>query len=577
MTTAVTSEVRDHAAIAHQYADDVVAGRVLACRWVRLACQRHLDDLARQETEAFPYRFDPDAGGRVCRFAELLPHTKGKWSVARPGQPRSTRIRLEPWQVFQLVVLFGWVITATGLRRFRRAYLEIPRKNGKSVLAAVIGLYMTCADGEPGAEVYSGATTEKQAWEVFRPARLMALKTPEVQDTLGVRIAANSLYREDDGSKFEPLIGNPGDGASPSCAIVDEYHEHDTDAQYDTMVTGMGAREQPLALVITTAGEDLEGPCFAMHEDVQRMLDGSAPDEELYGIIYTIDEADAWSSDLALRKANPNYGVSVFPGFLQSQIAQGLRSPRKQNVVKTKHLNVWCAARNPWMNLEAWAACADAPPEEEFAGARCWLGLDLSSKLDLTSKVRLVARLVDGVVHYYAYARHWLPEAQIEDEAKRHYQGWARDGWLVATEGNVIDYDTIQADVLEDGQRFEIAAVGHDPWGATQLIQSLQRAGLPCVEVPQTVVHLSEPMKELEALVVARRFHHRGDPVLTWCVANVTVKPDAKDNIYPRKQRPEGKIDGAVAAIIALGRALDDGDDGSVYDSGERPDGLLAL
>ena len=188
------------------------------------------------------------------------------------------------------------------------------------------------------------------------------------------------------------------------------------------MVTGMGAREQPRAVVITTAGEDLESPCYAMREDVQRMLDGTVPNAEHFGIVFTIDEDADWPTDCGLRMANPNYGVSVFPAFLHARIADGVRSARKQNVVKTKHLNVWCNARNPWMNMEAWAKCADAPAVATFEGERAWLGLDLSSKLDLASKARVFRRGVDGVAHYYVFARHWLPEAIAADETRRHYQ-----------------------------------------------------------------------------------------------------------------------------------------------------------
>ena len=228
------------------------------------------------------------------------------------------------------------------------------------------------------------------------------------------------------------------------CALVDEYHEYEDDRLYDTMVTGMGAREQPLAVVITTAGGDLESPCYAMHEDVQRMLDGTAPNEELFGIIFTIDEDADWLTDRGLRLANPNYGVSVFPAFLHARIADGVRSARKQNVVKTKHLNVWWNARNPWTNMEAWPKCADAPAVETFERERAWLGFDLSSKLGLASKARVLRRDVDGVAHYYVFARHWLPEAMAADETRRHYQGWAKDGWPTVTDGNVIDYDAVE-------------------------------------------------------------------------------------------------------------------------------------
>lgn len=267
------SDKHPHVEIGNRYARDVVAGKVPANKWVKLACQRHLDDLARQKSRDFDYRFDPAAAERACRFIELMPHTKGAW--ARRGE----RLVMSPWQVFLTISIFGWLQKVDGFRRFRRALLLVPRKNGKSAWAAAVGNYMLTADGEAGAEVYSGATTEKQAWEVFRPARLMAQKTPEFREHYGVQVNAKSIFMLANESRFEPLIGKPGDGASPHLAIVDEYHEHDTDDLLATMETGMGARDQPLVLVITTAGSDISGPCYSMVLDARRMLDGIIEDD----------------------------------------------------------------------------------------------------------------------------------------------------------------------------------------------------------------------------------------------------------------------------------------------------------
>lgn len=243
-----------------------MAGKVLACKWVKLACRRQLKDLARQGKKAFPYRFEPEKAERICRFIELLPHTKGKWAAKRE------LLRLSPWQKFILTTLFGWIRTKDGLRRFREAYIEVPRKNGKSIKAAGVGLYCLSADDEHGAEVYSGATSEKQAWEIFRPARLMAKRTPDLCERFGIEVNASTLAIPENGSRFEPLIGSPGDGASPSCVLIDEYHEHDSDELYDAMVTGMGAREQPITFIITTAGSNMAGPCYIKRGQVVNVL-----------------------------------------------------------------------------------------------------------------------------------------------------------------------------------------------------------------------------------------------------------------------------------------------------------------
>jgi phage terminase large subunit-like protein len=545
-----------HAEAANTYARQVIAGEIPACKWVRLACRRHMVDL---ERDGWDYEFRPEYAERVCNFIELLPHTKGKWALRRPGE--FNLIRLEPWQAFVVCSLFGWVgreKSADGrhLRRFRDAYIAVPRKNGKSLLISAIGLYMLAYDREPGAEVFCGATSKDQAWEVFRPARLMAEKTEGLRRAFGVEVAAESLFTPATGGFFKPLIGKPGDGASPSCAIIDEYHEHKESTQRDTMRTGMGAREQPLCAVITTAGEDTASPCASLQRDMEQLLDGAFQDEETFAIIYTIDADDDWTSEDALWKANPNLGVSVFLDQLRSAQSEAVRSPRLANVFKTKRLNVWVHARNPWMNMEAWRGCDDAPPLSDFEGEECCIGLDLAAKVDITSKVRLFSREIDEHTHYYAYAQHYLPEERANEPGKGHYHEWVNTGHLIATDGNVIDYDRIESDLLEDAGRFRVLQIAFDKWGGTQLANNMQAHGLTMVEVPQTVAGLSEAMKWVEAMVLAGRFHHDGDPVLTWMFANVTAKTDANDNVFPRKERPENKIDGAVACIMAMSRMM---------------------
>ncbi len=560
-----------HVKKATKYARDVVAGRLLACKWVRLACQRHIDDLKDSKAKSYPYRFDKDAAERVCKFVELFPHVKGKWAIAKRGEPRSNLLRLEPWQCFVLCVLYGWLLKkqseeGRSLRRFTLAYIAIPRKNSKSTMVAALALYHLSLDQEPGAEVFCGATSKDQAFEVFRPARQMALADTSAgfRRRFKVEIAAESVYKPDNGSFFKPLIGKPGDGASPSCYICDEFHEHPDATQFDTMRTGMGAREQPLAIVITTAGEDLASPCHLLQADVEKILEGTIRDgaaAETFGIIWTIDDDDDWTSDEALIKANPNYGVSVFAEQLRTLRDEALRSPRKQNVFKTKRLNVWVHARDPWMNMEAWNACGDSTlSEEDFVGEQCFIGLDLSSKLDLAGKLKVFRRDLgeddDKVTHFYAFPRFYLPEDRAMLPELQHYQQWVHEGHLVATEGAVIDYATIEDGLRADAKLYTHSELAFDPWGATQMAQNLAADGLTTVEIPQTVKQLSEPMKEIEALVLSGRFHHPAHPVLDWCMSNVKAKEDANENIFPRKENKESKIDGATALINAMARAL---------------------
>ncbi|MCT6271156.1 terminase large subunit, partial [Escherichia coli] len=276
---------------ANQYARDVVRGKIVACQFVIQACQRHLDDLMAEKSKSFRYRFDKDLAERAAKFIQLLPHTKGEWAFKRMP------ITLEPWQLFVICCAFGWVNKGTRLRRFREVYTEIPRKNGKSAISAGVALYCFACDNEFGAEVYSGATTEKQAWEVFRPARLMCKRTPMLTEAFGIEVNASNMNRPEDGARFEPLIGNPGDGSSPHCAVVDEYHEHATDALYTTMLTGMGARRQPLMWAITTAGYNIEGPCYDKRREVIEMLNGSVSGDKgrMYVRFVTNGNFTAWS------------------------------------------------------------------------------------------------------------------------------------------------------------------------------------------------------------------------------------------------------------------------------------------
>lgn len=549
------------------YARAVVAGDIPACKWVRLACQRQLTDLART---GWGYRWDADAAERICRFVEMLPHTKGEWAKRAPGAPYGQTIRLEPWQSFILTTIFGW-LRPNGTRRYRLAYIEVPRKNGKSIIAAGIGLYMLIADGEEGAEVYCGATTERQAWEVFKPAKLICEKRTDLAHRVGIQANARNINVLTTGSKFEPIIGQPGDGASPSCAITDEYHEHATSAQFDTMITGMGARRQPLSLIITTAGDNIAGPCFDLRKSICDALEETIPDNEKFGIVYTIDEGDDWSDPATLRKANPNYGVSIQEDFLLARQQEAVNNTKDRGRFLTKHLNCWLNARNAYFDMTAWGAGVDERGMEDFTGRMAVLGLDLASKVDISALQILILPETEGEP-YTAIGRHYLPAARLQDPAADNYRAWHDDEWLTVTEGNITDYQRILDDVLEIATQVDVIGIGYDPHQATMLVTKLQDAGLPATEVCQQVLVLSEPMKTLDALIRARQLNHPDDPVMAWMMSNVVAYTDAKENVYPRKDRPEQKIDGPVALIMALAlamRAPEAGRVDSIYESGE--------
>lgn len=557
---------------ANKYARDVLAGRIPACKEVRQACRRHLDDLKAAKSRSFPYRFDRDAAETVCVFIQLLPHTKGRWARER------RLITLEPWQLFIFCAIFGWLRKKSGLRRFSEAYVEVERKNGKSVMAAGVANYMLAADGEYGAEVYCGATTEKQAWEVFRPARLMLMKSPALVSAAGIEIMAKNISIPEDGSRLEPLIGDPGDGSSPSCALVDEFHEHQTPNLYDTMLTGMGARDQALMFIITTAGFNLAGPCYDKRRQVQQMLDGALPNDELFGIIYTIDQGDDWQDPAVLRKANPNFGVSVSEEFLLKAQRDAVRYPSRQNAFLTKHLNVWVSARTAWLNMADWhSAGEDGLSLENFEGQPCWLGVDLASKTDIAAIALLFRDEVEDKkgrmkTRWTVFVRSYLPEGAVERASNNRaaYESWVNSGDLITTDGEELDFDVIREDIKDLAGRFEIQEIAYDPWRATQLAHQLMKDGAEVIEYRNTVQNMSPAMREMEAAITGGRWRHSADPVLTWMASNVVAKSDAKDNIYPRKEKDENKIDGIVAILMALGRAvLTEGDEPqkSIYDT----------
>lgn len=535
-----------HCKEADQYANDVISGKIPACKWIKLACKKHLDELVASKDKTFPFYFDPVKAEKVIKFIELMPHTKGKWAQ------KGLTLTLEPWQKFFLVNVFGWMKRKNGLRRYRKALLWVPRKNGKSALAAGIGNYMFAADDEYGAEVYSGATTEKQAWEVFKPAKLMVNKLVDFKDYYGINVNASNMNIEDSGARFEPMIGNPGDGSSPHCAIVDEYHEHKDDRMVDTMETGMGAREQPLLLMITTAGDNISGPCYALQLNAQKNLEGSTVvDETMFSMIYTVDVDDDWKELETLKKANPNYGISINEDFMEAQLQQALGNARKQAGFQTKHLNIWVGSRDAFYNVEKWRSCGNPKLHiDQFKGRRAYIGLDLASRVDIAALEILIPN-EDGT--YIQFGKHYLPyeAAQLE-----HYIGWMKEGYLNVTDGEIIDFNEIKEDILELCEHFEIVELAYDPFQATMLITELMEEGVPVVEMRPTVLNFSEPMKELDALMRDNRIEHNGDPVMTWMISNVTAKLDRKDNVYPNKERPENKIDGPVALMMALGRAM---------------------
>ncbi len=546
-----------HAVKALQYARDVVEGRIVACKWIILACQRFLDDLTRDDLT-----FNGEKVTDVCEFVERMPHVKGRWASA------GLLLTMEPWQCFILANVFGWYVVdedaVVGVsRRFRTVYLELARKNAKSTMTSPVGLYVGFAENEAGAEVYSGATARDQARIVFDIANDMARRTPKFLAAFGVESRAHNINSVDSGSKFEPVSSDVKtlDGKNPHMGIIDEYHAHPDAGVFDALRTGMGARENPLMWVITTAGSNLGGPCYRANGYAKKVLDGTVEDDSYFAVVYTIDQPDVldaedkgdeWDDPSCWIKANPNLGVSVFERDLRLLCEEAKEDPIKQATFLTKRLNVWVGASQAWMNMVSWSTCGEAFDIADFAGEKCWMGLDLGAESDVSALAVLFER--PGEQFYYL-GRYFLPGDNVREKARRtheKYIGWAAAGLFTLTEGNITDQEYIKQEILRLADSYEIVKLGFDSHDANFLMTQLGQEGVNVVKIPQNVAHFSGPMERMGDWVRARKFHHGSDPILTWMMSNVVAKRDVNNNMFPRKERYENKIDGPVAIFTAL-------------------------
>lgn len=542
---------------ATSYAQRVVGGLEVAGLFERLACKRFLDDVAAQGTADFPYVVDEKKGGRACQFIELLPHIKGEWAkpVYLNGELQYAKIVLADWQVFAEFQLFAWVHMDTGLRRFRRSYEEIARKNAKSTRIAGRDLFMLTADGEPGAHVYNAATTGEQAREVFDVARNMALREPKFVNRFGVDIGKNDISVQITASSFKPLNaeGSTLDGLNVHGASIDELHAHKTRAVYDVLDTATGARSQPLISMITTAGTDRSGICYEQRDYTIKVLQGVAKDPTWFGIIYTIDDDDVWHDPKCWRKANPNLGISVKLDDMEARCRKALAQPSAVANFLTKNLNVWVSSASAWMDMLAWDKCSDPTLKmEDFAGEKCWIGMDLAEKKDFAA-LCLVFRRGD---EWFSFARLYLNEDAVEQSGNAHLQGWARTGHVVMTEGNITDFDVIAEDLRRYCTEFDVQEIPFDPALSRYFAAKLVEEGLPLVEIRQAPMFFTQPVIQMENLVLEKKWHHDGNPVFTWMMSNVEISTSKFTGLkHPGKSRPENKIDGPIAMFLAQGRA----------------------
>jgi phage terminase large subunit-like protein len=551
------------------YALDVMAGRVVAGKLVKKACERHLTDLATGASRGLA--FDVTAARKAIDFfPAVLHHYKGEWGP-RPGKPLGDPIHLEPWQQFIVGALFGWK-RADGLRRFRELYLEVARKNGKTLMAAGLAIMLAFFDGEPGAEVYSIATKRDQAKFVWLDAKRMIEKAPALRKRISTY--ALSLADESTASFFRPLGRDSGEsdiGTNPFAAVIDELHAIEERESIDSIETGVGVRRQPVIVKITTAGKKRQSVWSEERADAVAVVEGRATDDSMLVLVYTLDEGDDPFDEAVWPKANPNLGVSVKVDTLREQAEKAKRSPGKlaaflqfrmdvptKQAVKALDMDVWDANDGRITDedgeLETYDAFLDRVMPE---GTRVFGGIDLASVQDLTAVIDVSEPDEDEFVS--VSARFYCPAEGVERRSRHDgvpYQDWVRDGYLIATEGNVTDYDVVREDRKATAERWQIEETGYDRWNATQLVTQLGQDGATCVPIPQTHAGLGPGWNELERLLLKGKLRHGGHPVLRWMAENVEVEIDSAGNQKPSKSKSSERIDGIVALNMGVARLI---------------------
>ncbi|PJG81965.1 terminase large subunit [Caviibacterium pharyngocola] len=522
----------------HDYAEQVRTGEIVACKRIKQAVERYFQDLANPD-----YYFDENVVNKFIAFSQLCPHVKGHLR----GQP----IILSDWQVFLFANLFGFKHKNTGLRKYRSAYIQVARKNAKSTVAAVLAnWFLIMESGQQ--DIYTAAVSRDQARIVFDDARQMCLLSKPLRNR--VSIQQHKMVNPKSNSLMRPLAAKSStiEGTNPSLAIVDEYHLHTDNSVYSALELGQGARPQGLLFAITTAGSNTISACKQHYDYCCQILDGNEHNDSIFIMIFELDEESEIDHPENWIKANPNIGKSIPYLDFENTIKKARGIPSEWVEMLTKRFNVWCQGATPWLALDSWAQCKDDYDDSDLLHLDCYMGLDLSSTNDLTSicytfphenKVRL-------------FCRHYIPEYQLENVANKNraiYRQWERQGWLITTPGDCIDYDKIRDDILKDSERFNIKMIGFDVWNATHLRTQLQSAGLEVEPFPQTYQRFSPVAKSAEVLINRKMILHNGDPVLAWALSNVVMETDANANIKPNKKKAANKIDPAIAFLMSFG------------------------
>lgn len=543
-----------------QYAHDVITGNITTSKWIKLACQRHLDDL--KDGHKRGLWFDEQDADRFIQFFErFLHHSKGKWA----GQP----FTLLPWQQFAVANIFGWK-RDDGSRRFSTFYCQVARKNGKTQLLAGIGLAMLDFDGEEASEVVWGATKRDQARICHDEATRMVRSSPHLKKR--IKILRNNLAVPSTNSKAEPLSSDAksADGLNVHCAVLDEFHAHKDADLLNVLKSATGARTSPLIAIITTAGFNINSPCFHMMKSTCDLLEGKTEDDSLFALIYTLDEDDDFTDPEVWIKANPSLDVTLPSTYLEKELTQSQNYGGSMLVnFRTKHMNEWVSSSATWIADEV--VMANQQEIQPDPTEPCWGGLDLASVSDITA-LSLVWKMQGG--GYLTRSWFWIPEEtvhkRIQATGSRIYQEFSELPNVFITEGNVTDYDSIRRFItgfhIVDGQvkhdpdplasQFNIQSIAFDRFNSSQCVINLASDGLSMKPYGQGFVSMSTPSKSVERLMSEGKIQHGCDPVLRWMFGNVVLRTDPSGNIKPDKEKSGDKIDGVISLIMALGQEL---------------------
>ena len=520
-----------------QFINDVQINPDNHNKFVKLAVQRHLNDLKKDE-----FYFDTDKADKAIKVVKLLRHTSGSYG--------GKHFDLQGFQAFIIAMIFGWTNKDNGYRRFKKAYIEMARKGGKSELAAAIQIIFAFFDGEYSPQVYSAANTRSQAGFVYNAASAMCKYLIKDSPSFAkrCRIMQYKVVELETNGYITTLTSDSTtqDGSNPNCAIVDEYHSAKDDSLLKVIETGTGSRAQPLVLIITTAGFNKQGSCFEFRKVLTDVLERKVQNENLFGIIWTLDEDDDYNDESVWIKANPNLGntprIEQMRALYQSAITEGATALVE---FKTKNLNQWVDAARVWIKDEDWMACENVVYED----GPCFVGIDLSSRNDITA-----------ITYYFPetnsfYNNYYVPEEKTKQGRRVDgvdYKAWVSEGHIIATPGNVIDYDYIIRDLFENCKKYDVQLIGYDPYNADLIIPKFEAEGIACGQVRQGFLTLSPPTKRLETMVLSKEITHKGDPVTRWMIGNVELEMDAAGNIKPSKSKSQNKIDGVASLVTAM-------------------------